>query len=435
MKRRVICLCLGLLLFLTACQPRPAKTGGEGFQFYYPTASYDAGGAICAQTANVEPESLTLQQLVQAYLTSVPPEHAGSPVPTGWRLETAQLQNATAALTFSGSRASALERSLAATCLTLTLLQLEGVQRISLTTPESNEPLLLSENDVSLHDTGMLPQEEKVTLYYPDDARHYLLRETQTVEAMEPEEKPAYIMQQLLSARERGLLTSCIPEGTELLSIHVEGGVCTVNLSADFLNRFERSFSAERMAVYAIVNSLTELPEITTVDLWVSGAPLESLYRMKLSNGVARDESLLAIPSSKELVDISLYPTCGTDGMLVEIPMMLQLEPERELAAAVMDALIRYEGKNGLQGCIPEGTKLLSLRMEGTACTIDLTGEFIDGCANDEAERLAVHSVVATLCSLPEITTVEILVEGIAPVFRDETLGGVQQVRSAWISE
>lgn len=437
MRKRSLCLVLAVLLLFAACQSQTAKTQNGEFLFYYPSQnpSYQDDSAFCSAVANIHADELSLEELMREYLRSTPPVGGQSPIPEEWRLCSAELQDSAAVLVFEGTSTQPLARSLSVTGIAMTLLQLPGVQRINITTPESTDALSLSADDFALKDTGMLPQKETLVLYHPDAERRFLIREILTVEAMDAKEKPAYLMRQLLTASQRGYTSTCIPDGTELLDIRVENGICTVDLSSEFQSGFEQSFAAERMAIYSIVNSLTELPQINTVDLWVAGAPLERLYHMELSSGVIRDERLFAVPESKDTTEAVIYPACVADGLLVPISLALQQDPEKQLAVQVVEALIGYEGRNGLSSCIPEGTKILSLRMEGTACIIDLTGEFIDGCKNSQQELLAVRATVATLCALPSITSVEILVEGITPNYINDSLNGVQHYNYAWISE
>lgn len=437
MKHRLCCLLLAVLLLLCACQEAAPQESDTAFLFYYPAqeVSYGDDGAFCSQRAGFDVAAVAPEELLTRYFSSLPPENGKSPLPAAWKLSSIVLKDSTAEIVLHGQPVDALERSLCATCIAMTLLQLDTVQRVSITMPGADAPLVLSENDIFLHDTGMLPQEEMLTLYYPDAQRRYLVRETLSVEAMDSADKPAYIISQLLAGRERGQLTSCIPEGTTLLDISVENGICTVDLSSEFQNDLEHSFAAERMAVYSIVNSLTELPEITTVDLWVAGAPIEKLYRMELLSGISRDEGLISVPASQDLLDVTLYPTCGDDGLLVAVPQFLPLDGEHTTAELLIDALFAFEEKNGLQSCIPDGTKLLSLRIENGNCVVDLTREFLDGCTNAAEETLAVRSIVATMCTLPEISTVEILVEGIEPTFRDEALRTVHRTAKRWIAD
>ncbi len=435
MKPRMIfsavCLLLcGLLLFACATDEENAE-GDASFQFYYPRNECDSEGAFCAVSAGIDAEELSLQELVTAYLQAPVPENCCPAVPEDWRLAKAEMDGSSALVRFTGTSVSGVERSVTLACLTQTLLQLEEADSIYAFLPGEADPVILAESDIQTKDLGMLPQEELMVYYTPDAQMRYLTAQTLSVEAMTEAEKPAFLMDFLLEE----LTGSCIPEGTTLLDISVENGVCTLNLSSEFVKNLPQSFSVERMAVYAIVNSLTELDSITTVDFWVTGAPLDTLYLMDLSAGVGRDESVVAASVNKDAVDITLYPAHSTDGLLVPIARMLEPKSDGTMEEAALEALLRYEGGNGLQSCIPSGTKLLSLRLEDGTCTVDLTGEFLGGCADAQQEACAVRSVVATMCALPEIQSVEILVEGLEPSYRDSSLALVHQVEEDWLAE
>ena len=45
------------------------------------------------------------------------------------------------------------------------------------------------------------------------------------------------------------------------------------------------------------------------------------------------------------------------------------------------------------------------------------------------------RSVVATMCALPEVQSVEILVEGLEPSYRDGSLALVHRTETAWLAE
>lgn len=420
-------LALAALMLLTACVSEVPQQE-TAFEFYYPagTVSYESG-ALCAQTAPLGTESLSPQELVRAYLDAAPPADASSAVPAVWTFSAASLDGSTFSLRFTGRRVTAAERSLACCCLAKTLLQLENVLRVSIQTPESDTPLILTESDMLLKDTAMLPQEETVTLYLPDAQRRYLTAETQTVEVMDAEQKARFIFEQLLQAN------PCIPAGTQLLDISVESGVCTADLSSDFTQH--DGFSAERLSVYSLVNSLTELSEITAVDLWVAGAPLERLDWLTFSGSLHRNESLIAVPTSDTALDMTLYAACGNRRQLVSVPIVLETQEDRPTAELLLHALLDFSGENGVRSCIPVGTKLLSLRVEKRTCIVDLTGEFLDGCTDAAEELLAVRSVVATLCALQGIDSVELLVEGIEPSYRDAALLNVHSPQARWFAE
>ena len=426
-----------VLLLLSGCAVQSQPLSSDSFLYYYPaqTVSHKDDGAFLTVPVEFKGESQSLETVVQAYLNADAPKGAKAVLPSDWTLRSVKQDNAAALLVFGGKSADSLSQSLAFACLAKTILQIPDIQRVSISYPGASEPVVLTENDIFLTDTGMLPQEEMLVLYFPDSSRRYLVRETVAVDAVYAADKPRCIVQQLLSSKEGGQSASCIPEGTELLGITVENGICTVNLSSQFSENLEQSFASERMAVYSIVNSLTELPEIDTVDFLISGAPLETLYLMDLSSGVIRDETILAVASEEGVSDITIYPLCDSSGLLAAIPLSLEIPDDQSIADAVLDSLMQYESRNGMRACIPAGTKLLSLRMENSVCVLDLTAEFLDGCTNENEEVIAVRSVVASMCALPGIRSVEILVEGREPVYRSASLSAIRQPDQSWFTE
>ena len=429
MKRRIFALLLLPLLLLAACAVGPEEPADDGFLFYFPAETPTDGKVFLTLPAGEDAAQLSLPALLEAYLEAQPPVGAAA-LPEAWYLREAQLDAAVCSLTFSGSAVSDIERSLACSSIARTLFQLDGVQRVSIQTPGADTPLVLSADDILTLDTGMLPQEEQMTLYYPDSENRYLLRQTRTVQAADAAEKPAAILRALLAD---GLLPA-VPAQTALLDVSVEDGVCTVDLSAEFLEH-SYTFAEERMTLYAITNSLTELPQIRTVDLWVAGAPLERLDLLDLSGGLTRDESVLFNAADSELRDRTLYLTCTGDTHLVGIPM--QFEPSETLSEPelILNALIAYEGTGGLRNPIPAGTKLLSVRIDDRTCIVDLTGEFLDGCTTIAEEQCAVRSIIATLCALDGIDSTEILVEGIEPAYRSLNLSHVRQPSADWFAK
>ena len=429
MKKKLLCLLLALLLFLAACQrttPEPAPS----FYFYYPRqeVSYDGGTALLSQGTHIDPNSIEPKHLMTHYLSAALPEGALPVLPDGWYLSDTRTEGDSVHLIFVGAPVSAAQSSMTCVCLAQTLVQLPSVRSVSISIPGNSEPVTLTAKDILLSDTGMLPQEEQVVLYFPDAQRRYLVAQSVSISEAESQDKPTFILSRLLEQSDN----SGIPNGTRLLSVAVENGICTVDLSSEFAQKGFADFASERLAVYSIVNSLTELPEISTVDLWVSGAPLERLGYLDLSSGLARDTRLLSTALGEDRLDIELYPAAQDTGLLAPIPYVLELEDGDSTADRLIAALIAYEGSNGLVNCIPQGTKLLSVRMEGSTCVLDFTGEFLAGCHDISEEMLAVRSVIATVCQLPEISAVEILVEGIEPDYRDPALARLRMPADAW---
>lgn len=90
-------------------------------------------------------------------------------------------------------------------------------------------------------------------------------------------------------------------EGTKLINVSVLDGVCLVNFDKGFLiHDFEVS---EPVVIYSIVDSLTALPSINTVQISVNGET-NMVYREKYSLSVQYQQDLDLVIEENEDVKI-----------------------------------------------------------------------------------------------------------------------------------
>lgn len=90
-------------------------------------------------------------------------------------------------------------------------------------------------------------------------------------------------------------LKATIPEGTKLRSINIKGNVATVDFSKEFKDKHTGGEAAERMTLFSVVNSLTELKEIEKVKFTINGK-LQSEFKgsFKLDAPFPRMASLIS---------------------------------------------------------------------------------------------------------------------------------------------
>ena len=86
----------------------------------------------------------------------------------------------------------------------------------------------------------------------------------------------------------------------------------------------------------------------------------------------------------------------------------------------LMEELMKGPQDESLEKIIPEGTKLLDLRVEGATAYVNFSGEIREANYGGEMESVLIDSIVWTLTQLEEIKFVQILVDGKIV----ETLGG-----------
>lgn len=118
-----------------------------------------------------------------------------------------------------------------------------------------------------------------LTLYYANETRDGLLRESREVVRTLTTSQERLIAEQLLAGSKEGA-NPVFPKDTKLLNVSTADSVCYVNLSGSFLSG--ELEAAEYIPIYALVNSLTELQTVNKVQITVDGSA-DVLYRNSIS--------------------------------------------------------------------------------------------------------------------------------------------------------
>lgn len=130
-----------------------------------------------------------------------------------------------------------------------------------------------------------------VVLYYPDGNCEYLIPETRLVSFNKSAEQT--VLEEFFQGPGRKELINPIPRGTRLLSIDRKNDMVTINLSKEFIKNHPGGSSGEIMSVYSIVNTLTEIPGIKSVQFKVNGNSYETLVgHLVFNKPFKRDRSL-----------------------------------------------------------------------------------------------------------------------------------------------
>jgi hypothetical protein len=134
--------------------------------------------------------------------------------------------------------------------------------------------------------------QNEVTLYFPGMDAQKVWEEVRTLTVYNDEIAEAAI-HGLIAGPNNEALSPSIPEGTKLLSINIDNGLCTVDFSREFIDNHSGGSAGELMTLSSIVNTLTEFPEIERVQIWVEGKSGETLGNMLLDEPLYRFEELI----------------------------------------------------------------------------------------------------------------------------------------------
>lgn len=131
-----------------------------------------------------------------------------------------------------------------------------------------NETVIEPEEEISEEQM----RQTSVILYFEDKESMQLVTEEKKADAKDLIDNPyLYIVNLLILGPEDKNLQSPIPEETKVNKAEINKDCVTVDLSKEFLN------SSGTNAIYAIVNSLTELKEVNSVKFLIDGEEQDNM--------------------------------------------------------------------------------------------------------------------------------------------------------------
>lgn len=220
-----------------------------------------------------------------------------------------------------------------------------------------------------------------------------------------PQEQAEAVMHLLLEGYQDSAFGRLVPGGTRMMSCQVSGSTATVDFSAAY---GQLSGIDLTIADYCTALSLVQIPGIYTVRITVNGRELS--YREK--NYFRADDVLVTSPEDVvRNLAVQLYFANGP--LLVGEERILTIYEGESQVGAVMEALMAGPVSETLQPILPEGFSVLSARIEGNTCYLNLSQTSVDLMPQDAAaQRQMVTGMVRSLCSIRDVRQVQILVEG-----------------------
>ncbi len=195
-----------------------------------------------------------------------------------------------------------VDELLARVAIVNTLTQVSGVESVRilvggkpLTSTTTGQVVgVLGKNDIIFgpQDTSVVDK-EIVKIYFPDKNADYLVAEEREIEVQASLSIERLIISELASGPKSEGLARCLPSDTKVISAETKDGVCFVNLSGNFQENAQSGSSSAMMAVYSIVNSLTELDTINSVQILIDGKTGQEFGNMVLDEPLEKNETLI----------------------------------------------------------------------------------------------------------------------------------------------
>lgn len=111
-----------------------------------------------------------------------------------------------------------------------------------------------------------------ICLYFKNIETNSLIAEAKCIDVKYLSKDPyTYLINLLIAGPESEKLETAIPEGTKINSCTLKGNTVYVDLSKEFIDNAPSGTEEESMVIYSIVNTLTELNEVSSVKFLING--------------------------------------------------------------------------------------------------------------------------------------------------------------------
>ncbi|MBR5542865.1 MAG: GerMN domain-containing protein [Oscillospiraceae bacterium] len=161
------------------------------------------------------------------------------------------------------------ERVAANACIVKSLSSLPFVEKVAITCENSYE--LFSDDDFILSSPVASYEKLSVNLYYVDSSRTSLICHTRDIPILPDRTLEEDVITLLFTPPDKTTMISGFPQGTKLNNVYVSENCCYVDVSPEFFLNASHDKEHEKSSLFSIVNTLTELPMISSVKFLIDG--------------------------------------------------------------------------------------------------------------------------------------------------------------------
>lgn len=221
-------------------------------------------------------------------------------IPEGTVLRGISIKDKVATVDFSKEfeKTNGLEEIVARLSVVNTLTGINGIEKVRLHI-EGNDMIgpsgmPLGDMSPALLDTDGKPiagEVKNITLYFADSDAINVVAEKRDVIMTKNDSLEKTVFLELMKGPKAQGLHATVPKGTKLLSISTKNGLCTINLSSEFVDNSPGGTASERMTLASVVNTLTELDGIEKVQFLIDGKKREIYTHAIFDEPFSRDEA------------------------------------------------------------------------------------------------------------------------------------------------
>lgn len=408
-------LVLVILAGLCACSTKNDDSAKDKLTVYYVNNNgYENGGEYIEGVDYYLEGSEDLVNNALDYLGS-PPSDSGlsSALAKGTRIYSYSLEDGAMEITLSPAYLllNDLEKSIVKCCLTLTLCAIDEVESVSIYVDGKLVEEKLDARMMIIEDTDTNEFEKRITLYFPEGNYNYLQTEYRVLTVGRDKLLAEYVVEELIKSTQTEGLASSIPNGTRLISAEQKNGVCTIDLSREFVDNRPDTAAGQRMTVYSIVNSLTNLENIEKVNFLVEGNKAEGYEYIDISGSFTPFEDIIYNPQEASKIFATVYLGLADSSKMVKTPVIIDRKSEMTIEENIVRYILSQKQVSGYESIVPSSVTLNSIETINGVCTIDLNSSlFANG--SGKVATIASCAIAAAVIESGSVSSVTVTVEG-----------------------
>ena len=174
------------------------------------------------------------------------------------------------------------------------------VENKDIVAPDGNVIDYLSNSDINISSED--DSSDVVLLYFPSKTTQMLVREVRSISSEDKKTKEQYIVNEIITGPQNKELQSVLATDTTLISAETKDGICYLNFKSNFIDK--NSGSKEKLAVYSIVNSLTELENVEQVQFLIDGKKVDTFGQTYIGDMFYRNDMLIEGKNTTDDSDI-----------------------------------------------------------------------------------------------------------------------------------
>lgn len=298
MKKRLMVIFVALCIFAAGCTTGTSTGPSSGTLSVYRELASDYktdGKLILPDTVSLNSTQDSLPQALTALMATPENDKFKCPIPKTVTLLDAKLEGNVVTV-YANSEyldTGGMVRTIMDACITLTMCSIEGVDFVSISVGSEVIKDKFSTEDFLLFDNIISSSKAQARLYFPKQSERLLGCEYRTISFDGENSAERAILDSLFDGPASVGLKRAFPTGTLVMSVYTLDGLCSVSLSG--LNAEDETMTAEsaELSIYAIVNSLTSLSGIKSVQVLIDGSPAQALWGYDISTPLSRKESII----------------------------------------------------------------------------------------------------------------------------------------------